>query len=42
MIKHVHYSTNARGKDYIVGDLHGCYDELMDVLEQLNFDFIIF
>lgn len=30
---------NTKGKDYIVGDLHGCYDELQRLLTHVNFDF---
>lgn len=35
---HHHYDTNVRGKDYIIGDLHGMYDQLMDALVKLKFD----
>lgn len=31
--------TNALGRDFIVGDVHGYYVELMQALEQVNFDF---
>jgi len=34
-----YYDKNITGKTYIVGDLHGCYHELFDALNQLNFDF---
>lgn len=30
---------NLLGKDYAVGDLHGCYSLLMESLKNLNFDF---
>jgi serine/threonine protein phosphatase 1 len=30
--------TNSRGKDYVVGDLHGCYDLLQRVLNEVDFD----
>jgi serine/threonine protein phosphatase 1 len=30
--------TNSRGKDYVVGDLHGCYDLLQRVLGEVGFD----
>lgn len=30
---------NLIGKDYAVGDIHGCYDLLMQELSTLNFDF---
>ena len=29
---------NKRGNDYIVGDLHGCYDALMSLLSKANFN----
>lgn len=37
--KHVHYNINNIGTDYIIGDIHGCYDELMHALDKLSFDF---
>jgi serine/threonine protein phosphatase 1 len=33
-----HFTSNTAGTDYIVGDLHGCYDTLMDSLSGLSFD----
>jgi serine/threonine protein phosphatase 1 len=30
--------TNSRGKDYVVGDLHGCFDLLQRVLNEVDFD----
>ena len=30
---------NEQGKDYFIGDIHGCYDQLMDKLNEKNFDF---
>jgi serine/threonine protein phosphatase 1 len=30
--------TNSRGKDYVVGDLHGCYDLLLRVLDEVSFN----
>ena len=33
------FKRNDRGKDYVVGDLHGCYDMLMDQLLAINFNF---
>jgi len=35
---HHHYPTNIKGKDYICGDLQGCYTSLMNALKLLNFD----
>ena len=33
-----HYQ-HEKGRLFVVGDIHGCYDELMQRLEQVNFDF---
>ena len=30
-------SRNAKGKDFIVGDIHGHYDLLMEGLERISF-----
>ncbi len=30
---------NTKGKDYVVGDIHGMYDLLMQTLNKLEFDF---
>jgi serine/threonine protein phosphatase 1 len=30
--------TNCHGKDYVVGDLHGCYDLLQRVLDEVSFN----
>jgi serine/threonine protein phosphatase 1 len=30
--------TNCQGKDYVVGDLHGCFDLLQRVLNEVEFD----
>lgn len=35
----VRFEENTEGKDYVVGDIHGCFDELMWELESLSFDF---
>lgn len=34
---HKHYPTNNVGRDFIIGDLHGCYDELMTSLKLVKF-----
>lgn len=31
-------SANVEGRDFIVGDLHGCYDELLNLLSAVSFD----
>lgn len=36
MIKH--FEQNIKGKDYVVGDIHGCFDLLRLWLAELNFD----
>lgn len=38
MILHKHVSKNSSGRDFIVGDIHGCYAELMAQLAALDFD----
>ena len=30
--------VNVDGRDFVVGDLHGCYDELIKLLKYVNFD----
>ena len=30
--------SNLLGNDYIVGDIHGCYDELQSLLKFVNFN----
>lgn len=32
------YSANMDGRDFIVGDLHGCFDELQMLLKHVKFD----
>lgn len=34
-----HLSTNLLGRDFVVGDLHGYYAELMQALNKAKFDF---
>lgn len=29
---------NVNGRDFVIGDLHGCYDELMSLLKYVSFD----
>lgn len=38
MKKLLHFSANATGRDFVVGDIHGCYDLLMKALDALSFD----
>jgi serine/threonine protein phosphatase 1 len=38
-MKHLRLESNKTGRDLIVGDLHGCYDDLMFALKELDFDF---
>ena len=33
------YSRNLHGRDFVVGDIHGCYDPLMDLLKEIKFNF---
>jgi serine/threonine protein phosphatase 1 len=32
------YPINQQGRDFIAGDIHGCFDELNDALSGCNFD----
>ncbi len=34
-----HQHQHQRGRLFVVGDIHGCYDELMAKLEAIHFDF---
>lgn len=33
-----HFLENTAGRDFVVGDLHGCYDKLMRLLRRVDFD----
>ncbi|MCM5703434.1 metallophosphoesterase [Larsenimonas salina] len=33
-----HIAQNTQGRDFVVGDLHGEYDQLMALLEEVQFD----
>ena len=39
----MHYKTklepNTEGTDYFIGDIHGCYHQLMEELDKIGFDF---
>ncbi|SDM28037.1 serine/threonine protein phosphatase 1 [Modicisalibacter muralis] len=32
------YAENRSGSDYVVGDIHGCYDQLMQAMRSVGFD----
>lgn len=32
------FAQNRLGKDFVVGDVHGCFDQLQSALQQLGFD----
>lgn len=34
----IHLSENKTGRDFIIGDLHGCYQQLMEKLSEVKFD----
>ena len=36
--QHEFYSDNLVGDDYVVGDIHGCYDQLMSQLKRVGFN----
>ncbi len=37
-LSHKHYAQNVNGRDFVVSDLHGCYDMLMAELAEIKFD----
>lgn len=36
--KRVAYPANDKGRDFVVGDIHGCYEDLLQALTMLKFD----
>lgn len=36
--KHIHFEHNDKGHDYIVGDIHGMFDQLITLLTYFNFN----
>jgi len=32
------FGLNERGNDYVLGDIHGCYDEVVQALREVGFD----
>lgn len=38
MNKHLKLPKNEKGRDLIIGDLHGCYDRLWKLLEHMKYD----
>jgi len=36
--KHTNYSLNTDGRDFVVGDIHGCFDMFNEMLEKIEFD----
>lgn len=34
-----YYAVNRRGRTFVVGDIHGCYDQLMALLLAVGFDY---
>lgn len=37
-MKHKNFNINTVGRDFVCGDLHGCFDLLMDAMQFLEFD----
>jgi serine/threonine protein phosphatase 1 len=35
---HRHYTQNTQGRDFVVGDIHGCYSTLTQALKTIHFD----
>ena len=39
-MKHIKfYSRYLAGRDFVVGDIHGCYDQVMDLSKEIKSDF---
>ena len=38
MVHHKHIKVNTDGRDFVMGDLHGCYEVMMKALKKINFD----
>jgi serine/threonine protein phosphatase 1 len=38
ILKTKHFKKNTKGRDFIVGDIHGYYDDLMEAMDKVNFD----
>lgn len=34
----MHFSKNKKGRDYVVGDIHGCFSKLQLALDEIAFD----
>ena len=34
---HKHFNKNTEGRDFVIGDLHGCFDLFLDLLEEIEF-----
>ena len=37
-MSHLSFDRNIEGRDFVIGDLHGCHDLLMEVMENIEFD----
>ncbi|WP_067581567.1 metallophosphoesterase [Endozoicomonas ascidiicola] len=37
-MRYQHFEKNTRGRDFVIGDLHGMYDLLMEALAAVSFD----
>ena len=35
---YLNFEPNTKGTDYCVGDIHGCFDRLLDLLKATNFN----
>lgn len=35
----IHHEVNDKGRDFIIGDLHGMYEELMIKMKEVDFDY---
>jgi serine/threonine protein phosphatase 1 len=41
MLLHKNYTNNYLGSDYVVGDIHGCYNQLQKELDRVGFNVAI-
>lgn len=37
-LQHIEVAPNTHGKDYVIGDIHGMYKEVLECLDEVSFD----
>lgn len=40
-MKQIHYNLNTSGRDFFVGDIHGCFSLVLDKMKEVKFDHLI-